>query len=104
MTSAVVGDDELLAGTDLLWIVTFRGGGRHSVSVSNDFEHDVCKEPPQTNCEWDGTYTYTGATITFDEPNHADPDEAGEDTGYYAHCGGKWFYLDDAGDLTSRKI
>jgi hypothetical protein len=98
MTSAVVGDDELVAGTDFLWIVNFRSDGTHSVSVSNDFEHLVCKEPSQTSCEWNGTYTYTAATITTEEPNHPDPGEAGEDTGYYAHCGGRWFYLDDADD------
>ncbi len=96
MTSAVVGDEELLVGTDLQWIVSFRDDGTHSVFVSNDFEFLVCKDPPQASCEWNGTYTYTGATITFNEPNHPDPDERGEDTGYYAHCGGKWFYLDDA--------
>ncbi len=97
LTSAVVGDQELLVGTDLSWIVRFRNDGTHSVSVSNDFEFLVCK-PPQDSCEWNGTYRYTGTTITFDEQNHPDPDERGEDTGYYAHCGGKWFYLDDADD------
>lgn len=98
MTSAVVGDDELLAGTDLQWIATYRSDGTHSVSVSNDSEQNVCKVPPQTACEWDGTYRYTGTTITHDEPDHPDPDEAGEDTALYAACGGKWFLLDSGGD------
>ena len=94
-TSAVVGDDELVAGTGIRFIMTFRSDGTHSVSVSNDTENLVCPEP-QTSCGWDGTYTYTGTTLTTREPNHPDPGEAGEDTSLYAICGGKLIFMDGA--------
>lgn len=93
--SAVLGDNEILGG--LQYFLTLRGDGTHSVSVSNDMEHLVCPAT-QTSCEWDGTYTYTATTITFDEPDHPDPGEAGEDTGLYALCGGKLIQMDYADD------
>jgi hypothetical protein len=89
----VVGD-EVFDERGILLIVTYRSDGTHSRSVSNDVEGLVCVD--QTSCEWDGTYTAT--TITHVEPDHPDPEEAGEDTGFYSFCGGKWFYLDSAGE------
>jgi hypothetical protein len=92
-TAAVVGDVELNVGTSVLYIMTFRSDGTHSVSVSNDIEHLVCPGP-QTGCAWDGLYSYTGTTITTLEPNHPDPGEAGEDTFLYANCSGKLIFMD----------
>lgn len=94
LRSAVVGDDELFPGKGFRYFLTFRSDGTHSVSVSGDMEHEVCPAP-QTECEWDGTYTYTAVTITTIEPNHPDPDETGEDTGFYALCGGKLILMDE---------
>jgi len=91
MTSAVVGDEDLLAGTSILYIMTFRSDRTHSVSVSNDAEGLVCGE---TSCEWDGAYAYTRTTLTTLEPNHPDPDERGEDTSSYVFCGGRLIFMD----------
>lgn len=77
MTSAVVGDEDLLAGTDLTYIMTFKSDRTHAVSVSNDEEGLVCVD---TSCEWDGTYAFTATTLTTLEPSHPDPDERGKDT------------------------
>ena len=101
MTSAVVGDEELVAGTDIRYIMTFRSDRTHSVSVSNDVEGVVCGE---TSCEWDGPYWYAATTITLDESDHPDPDEANEDTHLYTRCGGTLFFLDfsDDGDVGIR--
>ena len=93
MTSAVVGDDEFITKKGLQYNVTLRSDLSFSSAIANDVDHLVC--PEETSCEWDGTYTYTAATITFDDTNHPDSDERGEDTGMYALCGGTWFYLDD---------
>ena len=102
-TSAVLGDDELNVGTDLLYIITFRSDEDFSVSVSNDVDHLVCQDP-DTSCEWDGPYWYTATTITLDESDHPDPDEANEDTHLYTRCGGTLFFLDfsDDGDVGIR--
>ena len=95
MTSAVVGSEELFVGSGLLYIMTFRSDGTHSVSVSNDVEGVVCGEP---SCAWDGWYTYTGTTITTLEPNHPDLEERGEDTALYARCPGRLMFLDSSDD------
>ena len=95
MTSAVVDDDELLDGTGLLYIMTFRGDLTHSVSVSNDAGGLVCGE---TSCEWDGSYSYTGTNFTTVELNHPDPDERGEDTSFYVFCGGRLIFMDGDGE------
>ena len=99
MTSAVVGDEELLAGTSIMYIMTFRSDQTHSVSVSNDAEGLVCGE---TSCEWDGEYAYTGTTLTTLEPNHPDPDERGEDTSSYVFCGGRLIFMDSDGEVGIR--
>lgn len=100
MTSAVVGDEDLLAGkTSILYIMTFRSDRTHSVSVSNDAEGLVCGAP---SCEWDGFYTYTGTTLTTLEPNHPDPEERGEDTSSYVFCGGRLIFMDSDGEVGIR--
>ncbi len=91
-------EGEVPLGDYFRYVVTLRSDSTHSVSVSNDVEHWVCKVPPQTSCQWDGTYTYTPSTITFYEPNHPDPGQGPEDTALYAFCGGSWFLLDDPND------
>jgi len=94
MTSAVVGDDELLIGSGLQYIMTFRSNGKHSVSVSNDVDQLVCTVPPQTSCKWRGEYSYSATTLTTLEPNHPDPDERGEDTSSYVFCDGTLIFMD----------
>jgi hypothetical protein len=101
LTSAVLGDEELLAGTGLLYIMTFRSNGKHTVTVSGDMEHLVCPEP-QTSCTWNGRYSYTGTTITTVEPGHPDPGEAGEDTALYAYCSGRLIFMDSGDDVGLR--
>jgi len=97
-TSTVVGSEEMVAERGgIRYIMTFRSDLSHSVSVSNDTEYVVCPEP-QTSCGWDGTYTYTGTTMTTVEPNHPDPEEQGEDTALYARCGSTLFFLDSSDD------
>ena len=98
-TSAVVGDDERLVGTGLLYFMTFRSDLTHSVSVSNDAEGLVCGE---TSCEWNGSYSYTRTTLTTIEPNHPDPDERGEDSSSYVFCGGRLIFMDSDGDFGLR--
>jgi len=93
LTSAVVGDDELFPGRGFSYLMTFWSDGKHSVSVSGDVDHLVCGA--QTSCSWSGTYTYTGTTFTTVEPNHPDPGEQGEDTGFYAFCGNKLIVMDE---------
>ncbi len=100
MTSAVVGDDELLAGTGLRYIMTFRHDLSHSVSVSDDAEGLVCGD--ETSCGWDGEYRYTGTTITTVEPNHPDPGEQGEDSSAYVFCGGRLISMDSDGEVGIR--
>ena len=95
MTSAILGNDELLEGEQ--YIMTFRGDGTHSVTVVYDTRHLVCPEP-HTSCSWDGTYTYTRTTLTTVEPNHPDPGEQGEDTSSYTFCGGKLIAMDHGGE------
>ncbi len=94
LARAEVGDDEIPLG-DFEYVLTFWDDGTFSVSVSNDLEQWVCKDPPQTSCTWSGTYTYTRTTITFDDRNHPDPDERSVDTGLYTPCAGKLIYMDD---------
>jgi hypothetical protein len=100
MTSAVVGDEELLARGGLQYIMTLRSDGTHSVSLSNDVLHLVC--PTQTSCAWDGGYSYTATTITTVEPSHPDPDERGEDTSAYVFCGGRLIFMDSDGEVGMR--
>lgn len=95
-TSAVLGDDELLAGYDMLYIMVFRSDGTHAVSVSNDVDGLICGS--QTDCEWDGQYAYTRTTVTTVEPNHPDPDEAGEDTALYVVHAGRLIFMDFVGE------
>ena len=99
MTSAVVGDEELVAGTDIRYIMTFRSDRTHSVSVSNAPEGLICGE---TSCEWDGFYDYTVTTLTTLEPNHPEPDERGEDSSSYVFCGGRLVFMDSDGDVGIR--
>jgi hypothetical protein len=101
LAKAVVGD-QVFDERTLLFIATYRSDGTHSVSVVNDVQGLICGG--QTSCEWEGTYTYTATTITHVELDHPDPDEAGEDTAFYAFCGGKWFLLDSAGEEGGVKL
>jgi hypothetical protein len=96
LTSAVVGDDELHPGRHFSFIMTLWSDGTHSVSVSGDADNLVCQA--DTSCGWSGTYTYTGTTITTDEPEHPDPGERGEDTSLYAFCANKLIFMDEADD------
>ena len=93
-TSFVVGNDETPLG-DYQYVMILREDGTFSSSVGNDNAVDpvLCKDPPQTSCSWDGTYTYTAAAITVDDSNHPDPDERGIDTILYVRCGGKLIYV-----------
>ena len=94
LASVVLDDEELLVGT-VRYIMTFRSDLTHSVSVSNDAEGLVCGD---TSCEWDGSYSYTGTNFTTVEPDHPDPDEAGEDTSFYVFCGGRLIFMDGDGE------
>ena len=96
MTSAVVGSEEIFAGSGMRYTMTFHSDGTHSVSMIGDVDHLVC--PTQTSCEWDGLYSYTGTTLTTIEPSHPDPDERGEDTSAYVFCGGRLIFMDSSGD------
>lgn len=102
MTSAVVGSEELFVGSGMQYTMFFRSDGTHSVSMVNDVDNIVC--PTQTSCEWDGSYSYTGTTLTTIEPNHPDPDERGEDTSAYVFCGGRLIFMDSSGDDGIRLI
>ncbi len=103
-TSYTEGNDETPAG-DLQYVMTIRKDGTFSSSVGNDNGADpvLCKDPPQTSCSWDGTYTYTATTITVDDSNHPDPDERGIDTIAYVRCGGHVFWVGEEGRLTWRR-
>jgi hypothetical protein len=95
MTSAVVGDDELLLN-DISVLYTHWNNGDYSVAVSDDDGHLLCKSP-QTSCAWTGTYTYTASSITFDEVGGPEP---GEDSMGYAFCGGRLILADVGVRLT----
>ena len=101
LTSAVLGDDELLPGSRFSYVITFSSDGTHSVSVSGDFEYLVCGDP-NTSCGWTGLYAYTGTTLTTVEPDHPDPGERGEDTSLYAVCSNKLIFMDEGGDENER--
>ncbi|MGD8699437.1 MAG: hypothetical protein PVJ43_09115 [Gemmatimonadales bacterium] len=101
LTSAVLGDDELVPGSHFSYVMTFWGDGTHSASVSGDFDHLVCGAP-DTSCDWSGMYSYTGTTLTTVEPDHPDSGERGEDTSLYAVCGNKLIFMDEAGDEDER--
>jgi len=97
LTSVLLGNEELMLEIGLGWKITFRSDFSFSSSVSNDDDHVICRDPaipPQTSCEWKGTYTYTATTIKLIEWDHPDPDNRGEDTSLYAICGGKMFWLE----------
>ena len=102
LRSVADGNEEAFSGSPplhLQWIVTLRPDGTFSHYISNDLDHLICRDPdvpPVTSCEWDGTYTYTLTTITFDDWDHPDPENRGWDTSMYIRCGGALYMLDDA--------
>ena len=103
-SSYIEGDDVFLAG-DLRYVMILRKDGTFTNSVGNDNAADplLCKDPPQTSCSWDGTYTYTATTITVDDYGHPDPDERGLDTHLYVRCGGNLTFLGDGRRLTFQR-
>jgi len=101
ITSAVLGNDELLPGGQFSYVMTF-WSETHSVAVSGDVDHLVCPAPA-TSCGWSGMYTFTGTSITTVEPNHPDPGEQGEDTAFYTFCSNKLIFMDE-GDGDGLKL
>ena len=101
-TSLIVGNDETPVG-DYQYVMILKADGTFSSSVGNDNAADpaLCKDPPQSSCSWDGTYTSTLTTLTVDDRNHPDPDERSIDTILYVRCGGKliWTGEEDLGGM-----
>jgi hypothetical protein len=72
VTSFMIDDVEVLAGTDLSFTLTLRSNGTFTASVSGDNDHMFCDAT--TSCTESGTYQHTSTTFTFCDPGC---DEAG---------------------------
>jgi hypothetical protein len=84
-TSILIGDTEILAGTDNSFVMTFRSDDTYSIDIYHE-SGEFCDG--DTSCLEIGTYTYTSSTITFF-------DGTGDDTGNYVFCGGRLIFVDE---------
>jgi hypothetical protein len=66
VTSILIDDVEVLAGTSFSFIMTLRSNGTYSFTFSGDTDHLVCEGT--TSCSESGTYIYTSNTFTFCDP------------------------------------
>ena len=86
LVSAFEGDTDFLGAVSML--LTFEDDGTYFVSFTNDLVSEFCP-PGQTSCTISGLYTYTKATIIF---NELEP-EPGPEAMLYVLCGPNWLYI-----------
>jgi hypothetical protein len=90
-TSFMLGEDEILRGTDLSLVATFERGGDFSVAVSGDDENEICEG--SSSCDIEGTYWHTSYVLTLIDDGQGDGD-----AGYYVFRGNKLIYFPDDAD------
>jgi hypothetical protein len=77
VTSMLIDDVEVFAGTGASATLTLRSNGTYSSSVSGDTDHLFCEGT--TSCSEDGTYIHTSSTFLFCDPG-CDPQDTADYT------------------------